>query len=211
MHPRLQPHAPEAAAPSIRGCNPDVASASAASHPSLQAALVISGILGIFVFHEIVERPAIVVFFLCPGPSQKVSPSATIELATRLEAPSRLCTAALSAPEQSLGRMDPAVPPRASELPPKMLVSLRLAIQGRWPGGCGRRAARPLRPRDWDHASGTSLNALCRICYNCRPKQNHLLIFAYGGGQNWSTTLEYAGPRLFLHLQKQRKLYVQVI
>jgi glucose uptake protein GlcU len=36
-------------------------------HPLPQAALMISGILGIFVFREIVERPAIVVFFLCAG------------------------------------------------------------------------------------------------------------------------------------------------
>ena len=37
------------------------------AYPILQAALMVSGLLGIFVFREIVERPAIIVFFTCAG------------------------------------------------------------------------------------------------------------------------------------------------
>ena len=48
----------------------------------------------------------------------------------RLQAPSRLHTAVLWAPEQSYGRVAPAVHPSSlSEAPPQTLTSLRLVIQ----------------------------------------------------------------------------------
>ena len=37
------------------------------AYPLLQAGLMVSGFLGIYVFREIVERPAILVFFACAG------------------------------------------------------------------------------------------------------------------------------------------------